>query len=313
LGRGGILAAALLALAVPAFAQAAPDYRAANPKDLVRELKAAAPGDRAAIVSAMVARRGQVLPELWNAARFGDAADKVVACSMIAELRDRDGVDAVVDASGDGDVRVRRRAATALRILNDRRAAARLRQLVRTDTDLGVVKTAIAALGQLGAARDVALIAPFVGHPDAGTRVVAAGSLAMLGDERGLTLVLEATRAGDDPGAQKSATYALGYFKAAAAAARVQEILADPQGAWKSYALIALAQRQLAGQPAAAQIATLDTLANGRSRTAAEWSVERLTDLGGADAAAVLRKVRSKSTPVSRLAERRLQLLEAQP
>jgi HEAT repeat protein len=308
-----ILAAALLALAGPLLAQTAPDYRAASPGDLVRELKTAPPGDRGAIVSAMVARRGQVLPELWNSARFGDAADKLIACSMIAELRDRDGVDAVVDASADGDVRVRRRAATALRILNDRRAAARLRQLVRTEADLGVVKTAIAALGQLGAARDVALIAPFVGHLDAGTRVVAAGSLAMLGDERGLNLVLQATRDGDDPGTQKSATYALGYFKNAAAAARLQEILADPQGAWKGYALIAVAQRQLAGQPAAAQIATLDALANGRSRTAAEWSVERLTDLGGSDAVAVLRKVRSKSTPVSRLAERRLHLLEAQP
>lgn len=310
--RGGIIAAAVV-LAMSAVAHGAPDYRTANPRELVRGLKTAPRQERAAIVSAMVARRGQVLPELWNAARFGDAADKLVACSMIAELRDRDGVEAVIDASGDGDVRVRRRAATALRILNDRRAAARLRRLVRTDPDLGVVKTSLAALGQLGAARDVALIAPFVGHPDAGVRVVAAGALAMLGDERGLNLVLQATRDADDPGAQKSATYALGYFKAAAASERLQEILADPQGAWKGYALIATAQHQLAGQPPAAQIATLDALATGRSRTAAEWSVEKLTDLGGVDAANVLRKLRTKSTPVSRLAERRLQLLEAQP
>ncbi|MDX2168780.1 MAG: HEAT repeat domain-containing protein [Deltaproteobacteria bacterium] len=312
-GRAVALAAALLALGGPLRAQAAPDYRAASPRDLVRELKSAPPEDRAAIVSAMVARRGQVLPELWNSARFGDAADKVIACSMIAELRDRDGVDAVIDASSDGDVRVRRRAATTLRILNDRRAAARLRHLVRTDPDLGVVKSSVVALAQLGAPRDVALIAPLLGHADPEVRVVAAGALAMLGDERGLALVLQATRRADDPGAQNSATYALGFFADAAAAARLQEILADPQGAWRGYALTAVAQRQLAGQPPAAQIATLEALATGRSRTAAEWSVERLTDLGGPDAAAVLRKVRSKSTPVSRLAERRLQLLEAQP
>jgi hypothetical protein len=61
------------------------------------------------------------------------------------------------------------------------------------------------------------------------------------------------------------------------------------------------------------QVVTLDGLAHGRSRTLAEWAVDRLTDIGNADAAAVLRKLRARSTPVGRLAERRVVLLETQP
>jgi HEAT repeat protein len=143
-------------------------------------------------------------------------------------------------------------------------------------------------------------------------RVVAAGALAMLGDRQGLDLVIEATESAD-PSVQKSATYALGFFPDAAAGDRLLAILNDPNGAWKGYALIAQAERRLVLQSTAEQVALLDTLANGRSRTLAEWAVERLTDIGNADAAAVLRKVRDRATPVGALAERRLSVIEALP
>jgi len=308
-------AAALLTLtAAPAFAQAPADYRSADPRALLRALPGAPPETRAEIAAAMAARRTQVLPTLWDAARFGDRAEKMLACSLIAELRDRDGVDALVDASADADVRVRRRAATALRILADRRAAPRLRALLGGEADLGVLKTALAGLGRIGLARDAQAIAPFLAHADLGVRVVAAGALALLGDEQGLALVLQATDAGD-PGVQKSATYVLGFFAAPAAAARLQAIVDDPQGAWKAYALIALTERQLAAQPPATQAATLAALArrSGRSRTQAEWAVDRLTDLGTPQAAAALRALSDRPTPVGRLAARRLLALEAQP
>jgi HEAT repeat protein len=231
---------------------------------------------------------------------------------MIAELRDRDGVDVLVDASADADVRVRRRAATALRILADRRSAPRLRAVTRSETDLGVLKSALAALGKLGLPRDVGTVAPFLTHDDLGVRVVAAGALAMLGDERGLDLVLQAAGAAD-PGAQKSATYALGLFRAPAAGTRLDAILADPQAAWRAYALLAQAERALFGQPPARQVELLDQFAQIRSRTVAEWAVDRLTDLGGADAEAALRRASQRSTPVGRLAARRLMVVEARP
>jgi HEAT repeat protein len=303
----------LAAAAAPAVGQTRPDYRSADPRALIQALKTAPREERSAVAAAMVARRAEVLPALRMAARSGDAAEKILACSMIADMRDRDGVEAVVAATSDPEVKVRRRAATALRILADRRAAARLRELVRSETDLGVLKTSLAALGRLGLQRDVDLIVGFLAHSDAGVRVVAAAALAMLGDQRGLDLVIAATDSAADPGVQKSATYALGFFASAAAGDRLQAIVDDPRGAWKSYALIAQAERQLAAQSRSARIASLDALAHGRSRTLSEWAVERLTDIGGADAAAVLRKVGDRPTPVGAMAQRRLRLLEAQP
>ncbi len=308
-----VVAGLLIAVASGlASAQATSDYRTADPRALVRAWAQAPRDDQAAIANAIVARRTESLPALWEAARFGAAPEKVFACGMIAELRDRDGVDAVVDASADGDVRVRRRAATALRILADRRAAPRLRAITRSESDLGVLKTALAALGKLGQARDVLTIAPFLTHADPGVRVVAAGSLAMLGDERGLALVLQAVT-DPDPGVQKNATYALGLFKAPAATARLDAILADPQAPWRAFALLAKGERALAGQTPTQQLALLDEFAQMHSRTVAEWAVDRLTDLGGAGAADVLRRVSNRPTPVGRLAARRLAVMESQP
>ena len=312
LRTAAIVAAALCAIAGEAGAQAALNYRSAEPRALVRVWTQLPEQQRAPIVDAMAERRDEVLPALWEAARFGTAQEKLFACGMIAELRDRDGVDVLVDASADADVRVRRRAATALRILADRRAAPRLRAILRTESDLGTVKTALAALGKLGQARDARLVGSFLDHADANVRVVAAGALAMLGDERGLDLVLQAT-ASTDPAVQKNATYALGLFRAPAAGAKLDAILADPQSAWRAYALLGQAERALHGQTPARQVALLDELAQIRSRTVAEWAVDRLTDLGGPDAAAALQRASQRSTPVGKLAARRLAIVEQQP
>jgi HEAT repeat protein len=279
---------------------------------LVDALRTAPAEEWHAIAEAMIARRAEVLPTVREAVRSGNRTEKVLACSLIAEMRDRESLEVVLDATADRDVVVRRRAATVVRILADGRARPRLRALLQSEADLGVLKTAIAALGRVGQHRDRQNIQPFLAHHDHGVRVVAASALAMLGDQSGLDLVLEATVAAE-PGVQKSATYGLGLFADARAAERLRAILDDPNGAWKSYAQIAQAQRRLARQSVAEQIATLDTLAHGRSRTLAEWAVDRLTDIGGDDAAGVLRKLQAKSTPVGRLAARRAVLLETQP
>src|SRR5690606_26919973 len=120
------------------------DYRSADPRALVRAWTQAPARERGPIVEALIARRAEAQPVLWDTARFGAAPEKIFACSLIAELRDLDGVEAVIEASADADVRVRRRAATALRILADRRAAPRLRAILRGEADLGVLKTALA-------------------------------------------------------------------------------------------------------------------------------------------------------------------------
>lgn len=312
-GRSTIVALlATLTASLPAAAQSLPDFDTAEPRALVQALKTAPRDDRATLAAVLVARRAESVPVLRESLRSGDRTEKLLACSLIAELRDRDSVDTLLAASADPDVKVRRRVATALRILADRRSAPRLRQLVGSESDLGVLKTALAALGRLGQRSDRALIEPYLVHGDDGVRVVAAGALAMLGDQQGLEIVIQATYAAD-PGVQKSATYALGFFPAGAAGERLQAILDDPQGAWKSYALMALGERRLTVESTAEQVATLAALAGGRSRTLSEWAVDRLTDIGNADAVAALRQVRDRQTPVGAMAERRLRALGAAP
>ncbi len=304
---------ALVASAVgPSRSQAQIDYRSASPRRLVEAWTGASRLERSAIADTMAARRSQVLPSLRSTATTGDRDEKLFACSMIAELRDHDGIDALLAASADTDFKVRRRAATALRILADRRSVARLREIARSEEDTGALMTTLAAIGRIGLRRDRGLVRSFLAHQEHGIRVIAAGALAMLGDEQAIDLVLEATHS-DNPSVQKSATYALGLFAADVAGVRLQEILDDPFGAWKSYAVIAAAERRLAQQAPADRVQALGVLAQGRSRTAAEWAVERLTDIGGTESAAILRKVQERETPVARKAARRLLLIEARP
>ena len=54
----------------PVLAQARLDYRTADPRALLQAWKTVAPEDRSALATAMVARRAQVLPYLWDAAPF---------------------------------------------------------------------------------------------------------------------------------------------------------------------------------------------------------------------------------------------------
>jgi HEAT repeat protein len=311
-GIFGVCAVLAVAVAPALGQQPRPDYRSLQPRQLITAWKTAAREDRAALAAEMITRRAEVLPALRQSVQSGDREEKMFACSAIAEMRDHDSVDTLLAATSDADVKVRRRALTVIRILADGRSAPRLRELLRSEADHGALKTAIAALGRVGKASDIALIAPFLTHADFGVQVVAAAALAMLGDQRGIDLVIQATHS-DDPGVQKSATYALGFFTAPSAAQRLQAIIADPNGAWKAYALVALGERRLATQSTAEQISTLDSLAHGHSRVLSEWAVDRLTDIGGPDAAAVLRGVRDRKTPVGAKAARRLQLLEAQP
>jgi HEAT repeat protein len=313
--RWGLCASAvivglIIAGRAPARGQEPLNYRSAEPRALVRALKA--PANRDAAAEALIARRAEVLPALRQSIRSGDRDEKMLAASVIAEMRDRGSLDDVLAASADRDVLVRRRAATVLRVLADGRSRPRLREILQSEDDLGVIKTALAALGKIGQRRDIVTIAAFLNHGDEGVRVIAAGSLAMLGDQRALDVVLQATQSAD-PGNQKTATYLLGLFSDPAAGERIRAILADPNGAWKAYALIAQAQQLLARQSLSERVATLDGLAHSRSRTASEWAVDQLTDIGNPDAVAVLRKVQTRSTPVGKLAQRRLVVLGVQP
>ncbi len=278
-------------------------YTGMAPEALIQAWLPAGRSDRALIEDALVERRPTSLPALRQAARAGGVAEKLFASAMLAQMRDLDSAATLLTATADSDPRVRTRAVTALRIIGVRDAVPRLRQLARAESG-AVLKVSLAALGELGTSRDAPLIRPFLSHPDEDVRVMAAGALAMLGDGRGQETLLAATR-GSDPLAQKNATYALGYLGTPEAAARLHEILGDPAGQWKSYAVIALALQALRAQTLPQQVVTLDALARGPDRLAGTWALDRLVDLDDPAATQALATLAGQGNERGRQAARR--------
>jgi hypothetical protein len=300
---------AVAAAAVPARSAAQSAYRGLPPAALLRAAELAPARERPAILEALLDDPTSTLPALRSAARTGSAQSKLVAIGMLAEMRDAGGVPALLEASRDDDDDVQRAALSALRTIGDPRAASRFRQLVNQGGGGASVKIAAAGLGRIGAASDRAALRALLSHPDAGVGVTAAGALAMLGSDEAAALLLAALD-DDNPIVQKNATYALGFVSTPAAEARLQQILDDADGRWKSYAVIALAQRQRAAQTASDQVATLVLLGRGADRIAADWAIEQLTDVDDDRAIEALRELGQRHGALGTKARLRLKLRE---
>ncbi len=280
-------------------------YKAMAPEALVQAWPAATRPDRALIEDALVEQRATSLPALRQAVRAGAVAEKLFACALLAEMRDQESATTLLVATLDADARVRTRAVSALRIIGDRSAAARLRQLVRAEKSGPILKVSLVALGELGTAGDAALVRPLLSHAYQDIRVMAAGALGMLGDSAGEEILLAASR-GADPWTQKQATFALGYLGSPAATARLHEILDDPFAQWKSYAAMGVALQQLRVQSPPEQVATLDALARGQDRLVADWALDRLVDLGTPQATQGLATLAGQAGGLGARANRRL-------
>ena len=299
----------LVAIATaPGLARGQTQYKAMAPEVLVQAWPGATRPDRTLIEDALVERRATSLPALRQSARAGAVAEKLFACALLAEMRDQGSTATLLTATTDSDARVRARAVSALRIVGDRSAASRMRQLVRGEKSGPVLKVSLAALGELGTSRDAGLVRPLLSHPSEDVRVMAAGALAMLGDQGGQEIVLAATRSAD-PWVQKQATFALGYLGTPEATARVHEILDDPSGQWKSYAVMALALQELRAQFPQEQVVTLDSVARGQDGLAADWALDRLVDLASAEATQELATLTGQPGELGRQAARRLKAI----
>lgn len=309
---GAALCSMILLAALATTAQAQNAYRGLSPDALVRAAVQAPAVERGAVLDALLDDRAATLPILRSQARTGTREAKLLATGMLAEMRDGGGVPALLDASRDADEQVRQSALAALRTLGDPRAARRFRELVRQGGRGGPLKLAAAGLGKVGGQADLALLRGLLGNTDESVRVTAAGALAMLGSDEGLQVLLDAVD-GDNPLAQKNATYALGFVRSAAAAGeRLQQILDDPQGRWKSYAVIALTQRRQPAQSRADQIASLTLLGRGRDHIAADWAIDQLTDLTDPEATEVLRELGTRAGALGAKARLRVRVREGQ-
>ncbi|MCK6554911.1 HEAT repeat domain-containing protein [Candidatus Binatia bacterium] len=256
--------------------------------------QSAVPAERLALMAALLDDRANATLALRAAVVAGDAPTRAAACRLLGEMRDRASLPALLAATHDAEPAVQAHAVTALRILRDPAAAPRLRELVRGAADRAVLKRAMAALAEVGADADQVIVRSRLTDPDISVRVIAAGSLAMLGSPEAEAVLLAAID-GDDARAQKNATYALGFVGTATARARLADILADPRGRWKSYAAMGMAQMDAAVQTPAAQAAAFERLARGTDRIVAHWAMDRLADTPGPEADAALERLAGRS------------------
>jgi len=302
-------AALVLGVGISAPATAQNRFRGMPPQSLVDAWERSTKAERPQITEALLENRAATVTTLRTEAVAGDTSRKMLACAMLGQLRDTGSVPTLLTATRDGDARVQERAVTALRVIGDPSAAPRFRQLIRTAPSRALLKRALAGLGKVGAAHDVALIRPLLSDPDETVQVMAAAALAMLGNAEGQDFLLAAID-GDNPLAQKNATLALGYLDTPEARSRLVEIIDDPYARWKSYALMAQALQDRRAQTPAQSVATLDRLARGRDRLAAMWALEELADLGTPEAAQALQAIAGHKGRRADVAQVRLEAME---
>lgn len=307
IARYGSAVAVAALIGAPAFGQN--QYRSMTPQSLIQAWKLAPPPERPQIAAALLDNRSAGLATLRAQATSGDLESKLLAVGMLGELRDAGALPALLAATADQDEAVQARAVSALRAIGNSAAAPRLRQLVRTTASRAVLKRAIVALGKLGGGADVSLLRPFLSHQDETVRVIAAGALAMRGNVEGQDFVLAAIDSAD-PLAQKNATLALGYLDTAEARNRIAQILNDPAGRWKSYALMAQALQDRRGQTPQQEAAILEGVTRARDRVAATWAMAELTDLGTPEALQALQRLTGRRGRTGSAAQVRLQIAE---
>ncbi len=280
----------------------------ADPGATIRAYGEASRGEREQLLDQLGRDRARSLGALRSAAAHGDVDERVFAVRTLGEMRDPGSLGALLAATADPSAKTRKHAAAALRRLGDASAVPRLRELVVATQERGLLKVALVGLGELGGREDIPRVRPFLSHPEGSVRVTAAGVLAMLGNEEGLSLLLAATQS-DDPVVQKNATFALGYSRSTQARDRIEAILGDPAASWRSQAAMALTQRSLTGADDATRARRLGELVRGSDKQVSSWALARLAATDAPEAARELAAIEAQGGRIGRQALRRRALL----
>lgn len=278
------------------------------PEALIQAWENADRNQRSLFLDALIENRSSSLPALRDAVLKGTSSEKLIACALIAEMRDKDSVITLLAATSDPDEQVRTRAITALRLIGDPRAVPRLRELVQTTPEGPVLKSSLAALGTLGGSEDISLIQPSLFHSDESVRVNAAAALALLGNSDGQSVLLASSHS-ENSLARLEATVALGYLNTLEARTRLQEIINDPEGRWKNEAHVALAQQDLTAKLTTSEkIGYLMLLTQDQNRLVARWAVAKLADLNTPEATQLMRELADKGGKLGQQAHRLLKV-----
>ncbi len=281
-------------------------YREMSAQNLLDYWIKAPSSEKSFVSYALYEKRSEALPLLRNTlSKSANNELRLFACAMLAEMSDQDSFDILMTATEDQNDKIKVRAVSSLRRLANPNASEKLRYLIKQHPgNTPLIKTAIVALGELGSKDDIAMIVPFMAHNEENVRILSACSVAMLGNQVGEKILMDGTYS-DDNEAKKNSTYCLGYVQSDRSEKRLNEILADPQGEWKSYALIALTQQRLtAALSSSAKNALLASTANTSDSIVSEWAMEKLWRLGSTDGLSLLRQLAEEKGRAGERADR---------
>ena len=241
-------------------------------------------------------------PILRSKILTGTRQQKLFCCAVIAEARDVDSVSVLLQALDDPDDKVKIRAISSLRTLKAKQSLGKIRQELFKTKNKGVIKASLTVLGALGNTRDIAILEKFLSYADESVRIIAAAGMALLGDYRGQDILLVGTDSSSSI-VKKEAIYSLGFVNTAKAKDKLQGIIDDPDGQWKSYAVIGLAQHELRNNSIGQQLNILETLINGKNQRVGRWAVEKLADMNSPQGDAILWKIEKYNNPTGRKAK----------
>ncbi len=238
--------------------------------------------ERESIEAELIRRQGEATGTLILRLQDGTPDEKLMACAMI-DASDRAAIQALLDATDDGDRAVRIAAWLALGRSGSSTVVGKLRGTIAEALPIGELNAALAALGMLGDRRDLDLLRCYLGHEAVTVRVNAAAAMALLGSAEGEATLLAATHS-DSPQAQREATYALGLLNSPLAERQLMDIVQTPDARWRTEAEIALETRHLRfARSEQEKSARLEALAESGNDGVAAWAREML---GGRLAAA---------------------------
>lgn len=304
-------------LSFPILAQAAPNspqdpnlLSDKTPSQLVELWDEASPPQRSLIYEKLFDNIPDAVPVLRDKILTGSQKQKLLACSVVAEMRDTNSIPILIQAMDDLDNKVKTRAIVSLKDLHAKEAANKIRQQMPKEKNKAVLKVSIAALGTLGNKGDISGLKAYLSDSDESVRVNAAAALALLGNYEGENILLVATQ-NANPAVKKEATYSLGFVNTTASRNKLQEIINDPNGQWKSYAQIAIGQQELTNNTAAQQMKLLEGLVKDKNPRVADWAVEKIAGIDIPQADDILKEIEKDKTETGKKAVRSLKVREA--
>ena len=262
--------------------------------------------ERYTIEEVILQKRITSLPILRDIIQKGTTRQKYLAISLVSEMRDIRSVQSLIAALDDRDKKVQVKAASALGKIGDANAIAPLRKKLNdSSSSRSLIKMILLSLARLGSIQDVPILRTYLSDSDAGIRVIAAEALAMLGNIEGQIVLLKGSRS-TDPAIQREATYSLGYLNTDRAKNRILEIINDPNGNWKSYALIAQAKQNLHDKVPDEKLKILSDIMRDRNARLAGWAIEQIAEINSPEASKLLLSVSTEATKIGRKAKRSL-------